>query len=102
MVKNLTPHPVKILGEGWTVEIPSTGVLRLREEIRDAGTIDGIPVIRRVFGEIEGLPEETPGVFYIVSLPVFAATNRKDFLAVGETVRNEKGEVIGCKNLVRK
>jgi len=37
--------------------------------------------------------------YYIVSLPVAQAARRSDILAVGETVRDDKGQVIGAKSL---
>lgn len=94
---NLTPHSVMINN----IEIKSSGVVRLQERNENVGMIAGIPTIRQVRGEPEGLPEAKEGVWIIVSRPIFdALPNRKDLLAIGETIRDSQGKILGAKNLV--
>ena len=65
-------------------------------------SIDGIRTSYTVFGEPEGLPDFKDGVFYVVSQLVKSALpNRKDLLVPAEVVRDEKGQIIGCKSLGR-
>lgn len=53
-----------------------------------------------MFGEVEGLPKYREDVYYIVSRLVKSALpDRKDLLCPGQQVRNETGQVIGCKSL---
>ena len=94
---NLTPHSVMING----IEIASSGVVRLQERNENIGTIAGIPVVKQVRGEVEGLPFQEEGIWIIVSRPIFdALSDRKDLLAIGETIRDPQGRIIGAKNLV--
>jgi hypothetical protein len=98
-VVNLTPHEINIVGEQNRNILPSGQVARVTEEIKRVGTVDGIPIIHKTFGEVEGLPEPQSDTVFIVSLLVAQAAKRIDVLAIGETVRNEKGQVIGAKSL---
>ena len=94
---NLTPHSVTVDG----VELKSAGVVRLQERNENVGMIAGIPTIRQVRGEPEGLPEAQEGVWIIVSRPIFdVLPDRKDLLAIGETIRDSQGRIVGAKNLV--
>jgi hypothetical protein len=93
---NLTPHKVNVAGK----EIESSGVARIQESNVAVGEIDGIPIVRQVRGSVEGLPDFEYGVYYIVSRPVFDALSRSDLLAIGETIRDSEGRVVGAKNLV--
>lgn len=98
MVKiiNLTPHPINLIGIG---EIPSSGIARLEEKVEVVGDIDGIPIIKKQLGKIIGLPEPQPDTIFVVSLPVAQAAKRADVLAIGESVRDVKGNVVGAKSL---
>ena len=103
---NLTPHDITIVGEKATVVIPASGKLcRVTCTVQDTGmTVLGIPVTRNTYGEVEGLPDEEPGVFYIVSSIVRSALieegiQRGDVLIPNESVRDENGRIIGCRSL---
>ena len=99
---NMTPHPLNIVqrnGEVLTVE-PSGVVPRCASTEKLDQSIGLIDVTRQTLGEVEGLPEEIPGAFYIVSrLVASAATGRDDLLVPGPLVRDDQGRVIGCKGL---
>lgn len=96
---NLTPHEINIMGEK-TMNIPPSGqIARVAEKTEIMGDVNSIPIIHKTFGAIEGLPESQPDTIYIVSLLVAQATNRTDVLTIGETVRNDKGQVVGAKSL---
>lgn len=105
-LRNLTPHPVKIkLGEEEIILEPCGIIPRVRVEETPAERIAGIPCISQRMGEIEGLPDPEPGVFYLVSSLVFGATDRKDVLApdTGKTcIRDERGNIIAVTRLIRK
>ena len=96
---NLTPHPIRVVGWG---EIPPSGfVARLEEEIKETGmSINGIPVVEKRITRLH-LPPSQPGVFYIVSLAVAQVAQRKDLLVPDDLVRDEKGQVVGCRRLAR-
>lgn len=106
---NLTPHAIMMVnGEGETILTiePSGTVARVTQSTEQLAmvTIDGvdIPVTQNTYGELVNLPEEKAGVSLIVSAMVASAgekLGRKDLFIPNETVRNEKGQIIGCKSL---
>lgn len=102
MIKNFTPHPITICNNAGEVTrvIQSEGLVRLKAVTVPAGEIDGIPVTKTEFGQPEGLPEFQEGTFYIVSQLVKAALpSRADLLVPAEVVRDEQGNIVGCKSL---
>ena len=100
---NLTPHAINILGEGRTLAIEPSGQLaRVSARTETIGEIDGIPVTTTVYGEVEGLPESRDGVAYIVSsLVAQRVTHREDVFVPSESVRDERGRIVGCRSLGR-
>jgi hypothetical protein len=104
MLKNLTPHAINIvLPSGSTMTIPPEGEpARCAETVEAVGEIEGVPLIRRALGSLTGLPAPEEGVYLIVSLAAAQkawAMGRRDCLAIGETVRDAAGRVIGAKSL---
>jgi hypothetical protein len=101
-IKNFTPHPITICNNAGEVTrvIQSEGLVRLKAVTVPAGEIDGVPVTRTEFGQPEGLPEFKEGVFIVVSQLVKSALpSRSDLLVPAEVVRDEKGNIVGCKSL---
>ena len=93
---NLTPHAINIVGHG---EIPASGLIaRVTTKIVPSGCIAGLPVVRTEFGEVTGLPK-LDGVYFIVSSIVKSAANQENLLVPGELVRDDKGNITGCKSL---
>lgn len=101
MIINLTPHDVVVILDK-TVAVPASGqIARCSMTRRQVGSVsvDGmiVPVNKVVYGDVD-LPDPQAGVFYIVSAMVAqAAPDRPDLLIVDDTVRNDAGQVIGCK-----
>ena len=117
-LKNFTPHNVVIINESTKIVIPSDGIARVTETKTVAPSIDvvgnnvflfnipPIPVVIKTFtsafGEVENLPPQEDGVMVIVSAMVAsAAKDRNDLLVPGELVRDNDGNIIGCKSLRR-
>ena len=104
MVINMTPHPVMILDRdnGEIARFESIGQIRLAARTEPAGDIEGIPTSRSFFGEPVGLPAFKDGTWYIVSQLIKSALpERADLLVPAEVVRDEKGNIIGCRSLGR-
>ena len=106
IIRNLTPHTINLVlpGETRTLAPDPAGPARVAETIRPdtAGEVSGIPVVRKILGEITGLPAPVPGVALLVSALVAAAAwglQRTDVLAIGETVRDSAGRVTGATSL---
>lgn len=100
---NLTPHTINVLTEGRTLAIEPSGQLaRVSSRTETIGMLEGIPVTTTVYGEVEGLPEPREGVAYIVSaLVAQRVTDREDVFVPSESVRDERGRIIGCRSLGR-
>lgn len=100
---NLTPHTINLYrGEEMIMAIPSSGVARVNSTSQVIGEINGFPIRRNVYGEITDLPDPEAGTIYVVSaLVAQAAKDRKDLLIVDDTVRNENGQIIGCRGFAR-
>lgn len=101
-IKNFTPHPITICNNAGEVirVIQPEGLVRLKAVTVPAGEIDGVPLTRTEFGQPEGLPEFREGVFIVVSqLVKTALPSRSDLLVPAEVVRDEKGNIVGCKSL---
>ena len=106
LLKNFTPHNVVIVNEATKIVIPSDGIARVTETKAVAPSIDvdGVTVETFVsaFGEVENLPPQEEGIMVIVSaLVASAAKGRDDLLVPGELVRDDGGNIVGCKSLRR-
>lgn len=98
---NLTPHEIRIIREDQEVVIqPSGTIARCQVEQRVIGSVNGIPVYKASYGQVENLPDPQEGVIYIVSaLVAQAVPNRKDVLIPFDSVRDQNGKIVGCKAL---
>lgn len=99
MLINLTPHPINII-DGPT--LPSSGVARVSASSETVGSVDGVPIVRQSFGDVEGLPDQVDGMHIIVSRMVAAACpDRADLLVPADMVRDDQGRIVGCRSLER-
>lgn len=100
---NLTPHDVNLLLEDDVIVFKSKGIARVQQKEIIDECFDRVPIYKNKYGEVEGLPEEKDGVYYIVSFVVANALKdkRNDLLIVTKTERNEKGQIIGCYGFAR-
>jgi len=103
---NLTPHAITIRAQdGTETTIPPSGtVARVSstEEIIGSCPITGAPIIKRVFGEVTGLPTE--GNPCLVSALVLSACPGRVGMYAPDTgptaIRNEAGQIIAVTRLV--
>lgn len=99
---NLTPHTVNIVNiEGEEIKsYKSEGIVRVSTTSKLKSVIDDVNIYSTEYGEVEGLPQEKEGTYYIVSMLVKQALpNRKDLLSPSQPVRDSEGKVIGCLGL---
>lgn len=106
-IVNKTPHDlrVRIVEENLVVPLESDVVVsptlpsvRMSSKSILIGNVNGIPVKKTVFGELENLPDPVPGVVYVVSTPAAqkaAAMGRTDVIAPntapGQDIRYPEG-----------
>jgi hypothetical protein len=99
MIRNLTPHVLNLQG---LTPLQSEGLVRVAETRAVVGELDGIQLITKTFGEVEGLPAPEQGTLLIVSaLAAQAAwaTGRIDVACPGDPIRDDAGRVIGAASL---
>jgi len=103
-IVNLTPHAIDIVDDNGNpfVSIPASGQLArvTTQTVRTGESFNGIPVSRTTHGEVENLPDRQENTIYIVSLAVaLEVPEREDVFIPNESIRNDKGQVAGCKSL---
>jgi len=108
-VVNLTPHVVRLVGDGAAVELAPAGPVArvvLRPDRADGVVRIGRLVVplRRTSASslVTGVPNRRPGVLLIVARAVAEALpDRDDLFYPHDTVRDEHGVVVGCRALAR-
>lgn len=102
---NLTPHTVHLLLGDRLVTIPASGrVARCEVTEKRIGVgkvgLQTFPLVKTIYGEIEGLPEPKSGTYFVVSAIVASASGRRDLLVPHRLVRRG-GRVTGCRALAQ-
>ena len=104
-IVNLTPRAINIIdGDGNCQRVfePSGIIARASQSSIGVGEVDGIQLVRTSFGAPVDLPEPTAETFYIVSLALANAAKASgritaDLLLTSDPVRNDAGQIIGCR-----
>jgi len=103
---NLTPHDIKIVGaNGVETVVPASGAIaRVSTQERVVGSVDGIPLVKREFGEVEGLPAPADNTIYIVSSLVLSAIKGRGDVVAPDTgptaIRDEQGRIQAVTRLI--
>ena len=108
-VLNYTPHdPLRVfVGDDQVAALPAAGdPVRLHETAERIGALEvggrAIPVVAMAYGSSEGLPQPQPGVVLVVSQLVCRAyPKREDLVFPIDLVRDERGDVRGCRGFAR-
>ncbi|WP_405316974.1 hypothetical protein [Faecalibacillus faecis] len=98
---NLTPHDVTVILDGnVTKTIKSSGTIaRCSQTSKELGPLGDIPLVATIFGDVVGLPDPQDDVWYIVSRIVMNALPlRRDLLVPNDLVRDNDGNIIGCRS----
>ncbi|MGI8815026.1 MAG: hypothetical protein ACR2G2_07000 [Pseudonocardia sp.] len=105
---NLTPHEVVVLADDDDVllRLPPKGLARVSQTFASVGQLDvpegTTPLVNIRDGDVVGLPEPHPDVYYVVSwLTYHASAQREDLLVTADEVRDEAGRILGCRALGR-
>ena len=103
MFINLTPHEIRVrLTNGEEFKFaPSGQAARVSVTSEKVAEPEGIPVLRQVFGAVQGLPEPEEGVIYITSTLVAQVAKRVDVVSpdTGPTAIREAGQVVAVRGL---
>ena len=101
MFINLTPHEITLVNDQGDITLvikPEETPARCAVKREIAFIADNVQVNQSVFGEVVGLPDPVEGTWCIVSRIVAEAARRSDLLVPDETVRNQEGQIVGCKS----
>lgn len=107
-IRNLTPHVVTVLDtDGATIAHyqPESPAARAEQLTEPSGlVVAGVPIHLTRFGAPTDLPAPRTGVWLIVSHIVVQAAaaagrTQEDLLIAAEPVRNETGQIVGCRAL---
>jgi hypothetical protein len=101
-IVNLTPHSLNLVTANGVVSVPPSGtVARCATTSTPAGEVEGVPLVRTVYGEVAGLPDPADGTLFVVSALVRSAVpGRNDVASPGDLIRDGSGNVTGCRNLI--
>lgn len=100
-ILNCTPHNLRIITPKGTITLPKSEI-QIRVDIteKEWGEINEIPIMISKKGQTTGLPEYDPNVLLVVSQVVKDANpSRSDLLHPHLLVRDEDGQIVGCKSL---
>jgi len=105
-IVNLTPHPLNLHIDSKIVTVPPSGELaRVKQSTEKVGVVNTqhgpVAKYKSTYGDVEGLPEPSPGVIYVVSGLVKSALggSRPDVFSPSGLVRDEDNKVIGAKGI---
>ena len=107
---NLTPHDIQLAYQDPDLDhesidiIPASGILARCDVIKEeVGTAGPVPVYNMTYGPVQGLPEPQADTAYIVSSVVAQslAGSRDDVLVPIDFVRDDQGQITGCRSLGR-
>jgi hypothetical protein len=98
---NLTPHEIVVRETDDTERkfAPSGQVARVSVTSEKVAEPEGIPVLRQVFGQVQGLPEAVEGTLYITSTLVAQVARRADVVSpdTGPKAIREGGQVVAVR-----
>ena len=99
---NLTPHDVNVVkNNGDVITFPSSGIVtRCTQTTTQISCVNGIPLTQTSFGVVVDLPQPQEDTIFIVSRLVLNACKgvRDDLIVPNDIVRDEQGNIIGCKS----
>jgi len=99
---NVTPHTLTIrTDDGDIVLEPSGTVARVETSTSSTDSINGIPVVRTIFGTVTGIPDYKDNTVYIASSLVVSHTKRADVFApdTGKSAIRENGQIVAVTGL---
>jgi len=107
---NLTPHDVHLyVGEAKVATFEkAASPARASQSAKAVGevNVEGhlIPIVSVTYGDLQDVPPVKDDTMYIVSViagQAMLASGRTDFLIVHDTVRDDKGQIVGCRGFAR-
>ncbi|HET6644215.1 MAG TPA: hypothetical protein VFG65_01825 [Fimbriimonadales bacterium] len=108
-IVNLTPHALDFLdgeNDAMSSVAPSGQVARCAETTEVVGKISigaaKVDIVRKSYGELDGLPPAKDGTVYVASnlvMQAACAMGRHDVFCPADLIRDESGRIVGCRAL---
>jgi len=99
---NLTPHAVIVYDADEIIQTfePHGIVTRLDEAKEFITTINGVKIFKKKYAIARNLPDPKIGTLYLVSSQIVDSLRqtRNDLIAPDDFVRNDNGNIIGCRS----
>lgn len=101
-IVNLTKNIINVYAGEAFKAIPSSGEARIKSTRAFIRSADGVPLYRKKYQTVVGLPPKKENTIYVVSAIVASlVSERDDVFIVDGVVRDDvTGKVIGCRGLV--
>lgn len=109
-IENYTPHAIRFQTTSGTFEVQSVGVARATTESKLVGFIDDLPIMRKSFGKVYGLPDPEfvdDGTILIVSSLTAQAAKAENhplldkMYIVNDTLRDANGRIVAATSLAK-
>lgn len=109
-ILNYTPHTITFKAAGETFEIQSVGVARATTESKLVGFVDDLPIMKKTFGKVYGLPDPNlidENTILIVSSLTAQAAKAEDhpllskMYIVNDTLRDANGRITAATSLAK-
>lgn len=99
---NLTPHAINLEKDGEILTIEPSGIVTRVEMVNSKSTEEEFVTNATALAIID-LPKPQENTYFITSMIVAQATERKDVLApdTNNATRNESGHIVSVPGLVR-
>jgi hypothetical protein len=103
---NLAPHAITIRVGDSDLTIPPSGqVARVTSQEVPGDPVGDIPTVRRVWGDVDGLPAPAPDTVYLVSSLVLEHVRGRDDVMAPDTgptaIRDSAGQIVAVRRFVR-
>ena len=101
MIENWTPHTINVYSKDGKqitdVFEPCGMVVREDLERQASGMVYGFECFKTISKGVSNAPPVVSGKYYIVSAQARISSGRHDLISPSDFVRDEKGNILGCK-----
>ena len=103
---NLTPHAITVETDNGRITFEPAGIIaRVDTHTELVGTVDGIPVVERSYGEVENVPELLCDPFLVSSMVLDRLPKEYSGVAFAPdtglgAIRDDQGHIVATSRLI--
>ena len=101
---NLTPHAITVETDNGRITFEPAGIIaRVDTHTKLVGTVDGIPVVERSYGEVENVPKLPCDPFLVSSMVLDRLPKEYSGVAPDTglgAIRDDKGHIVATSRLI--